>query len=236
MNDKVLIACEESQTITKAMRSIGIEAYSCDILDCSGGHPEWHIKGDAIEQAYSGKYGMMIAHPECTYLTVTGNKWFYHPEDKDLPIEDRRPHPRFLDRKERRKNAIDFFMKLAEAPIDLIAIENPVGIMSTQYRKPDQIIQPYHFGDPHAKKTCLWTKGLPGLLHTDVVEPEYVTYKSGKRMAKWYSEAVNLPKEERSKLRSKTFQGIADAIANQWGRFFLSELYIKNNNVLKEAS
>lgn len=212
---KILVACEESQTITKELRKLGHEAFSCDIQPCSGGHPEWHIQGDVLEQLDKG-WDMMIAHPPCTYLTVTGNKWYYHPDDKDLPLEERRPHPKFPNRREHRQESIDFFMALANAPIEKIAIENPVGIMSSNWRKPDQIIQPYEFGDPHAKKTCLWLKGLPKLEPTDIVEPEYVTYKSGKRMAKWYHDAASLPPDERAKLRSKTFPGIADAIAKQW--------------------
>jgi len=203
---KVLIACEESQTVCKAFRELGNEAYSCDLYECSGGHPEWHIKGDAIEEAHRGGYDLMIAHPPCTYLTVTGNRWF-KPEYAD----------RFPNRPQQREEAVEFFMKLANAPIDKICIENPLGIMSTRWRKPDQIIQPYQFGHTEAKKTCLWLKNLPPLKHTKIVEPEYITYKSGKRMAKWYSDAVKLPPEERSKLRSKTFEGIAKAMAAQWG-------------------
>jgi hypothetical protein len=214
---RILIACEESQTITKTFRGAGHEAFSCDLLPCSGGHPEWHIHGD-VTPHLKEDWDLMIAHPECTYLTVTGNKWFYHPDDKDMPVEERRPHPRFPNRREQREDAFDFFMLLANAPIDKIAIENPVGIVSTRWRKPDQIIQPYEFGDPHAKKTCLWLKNLPKLEPTNIVEPEYITYKSGKRMAKWYADAVKLPEAERKRLRSKTFQGIADAMVDQWGK------------------
>jgi len=212
---KILVACEESQTITKELRKKGHEAYSCDILQCSGGHPEWHICDD-VTNHLDENWDAMIAHPECTYLTVTGNKWYFHPDDKHLPLNERRPHPNFPNRKKDRYEAIGFFMFLANAPISRIAIENPVGIMNTIWRKPDQIIQPYEFGDPHAKKTCLWLKGLPKLVPTNIVEPEYVTFKSGKRMAKWYTDAVNLPRKERAKLRSKTFQGIAEAMVDQW--------------------
>ena len=214
---KWLIGCEESQTITKALRRRGIEAYSCDILPESGGHPEWHIQDDVVQVAYTGDYTHAIFHPPCTYLTVTGNRWFYHPEDKHLPVDERRPHPRFPDRQLQRTASVEFFMLLARAPIEHIAIENLVGIMSTLWRKPDQIIQPYEFGDPHAKKTCLWLKNLVPLSPTNIVEPEYVTFKSGKRMAKWYSDALHLPPAERAKLRSKTFEGIANGIAEQWG-------------------
>ena len=150
-------------------------------------------------------WDLAIFHPECTYLTVTGNKWF-KPEFKD----------RFPDRQKQRVDAIEFFLKLATSNIPRICIENPVGIMSTTWRKPDQIIQPYEFGHIEAKKTCLWLKNLPKLKPTKIVEPEYVTFKSGKRMAKWYCDAVKLPKEERTLLRATTFQGIADAMAEQW--------------------
>jgi len=212
---KILIACEESQVLTKAFRENGHEAYSCDIQDCSGGHPEWHIQDDVVNVIDNG-WELMIAHPPCTYLTVTGNRWFYHPKDKHLPTEKRRPHPRFPDRRERRQEAVNFFMLFANSKVPKIAIENPVGVMSTLWRKPDQIIQPYEFGDPHAKKTCLWLKNLPKLEPTKIVEPEYVTYKSGKRMAKWYHDAASLPPDERERVRSKTFEGIAKAMVEQW--------------------
>jgi len=213
---KILVACEESQTITIALRRAGFEAYSCDILPPSGGHPEWHLQGDAIKEAYSGKYTAMIAHPPCTYLTVTGNKWFFHPDDKHLPTNERRPHPKFPNRRQDREDGVKFFADLLNAPIRQIAIENPVGIISTRIRKPNQIIQPYEYGDPHAKKTCLWLKNFSKLQSTKIVEPEYVTFKSGKRMAKWYVDAAKLSGKERACLRSKTFPGIADAIVTQW--------------------
>lgn len=203
---KVLIACEESQEVCKAFRELGHEAYSCDILDCSGGHPEWHIKGDVLKQLDKG-WDLIIAHPPCTYLTVTGNRWFNIEKYGEKAIK----------RHQDRKDAIKFFMKLANANCDRIVIENPVGVMSTHWRKSDQIIQPYHFGHPEAKKTALWIKGLPKLKPTKKVEPEYLKYASGKRMAKWYANAWRLPKEERTKLRSKTFSGIAKAMAEQWG-------------------
>lgn len=208
---KILIACEESQTVCKAFRDRGIEAYSCDIQECSGAHPEWHITGDALKEAYSGKYDAMIAHPPCTFLTVTGNKWM-KPEFRD----------RFPDRPQQREDAIEFFMALYNAPIDNIAVENPVGIMSTTFRKPDQYVHPYHFGDPHSKKTGLWLKGLPKLKHTEIVEPEMYTYKDGRKDPIWHVESMKLPPAERSRVRSKTFQGMADQMAKQWGDFLLS--------------
>lgn len=205
-NKKVLVACEESQTVTIALRNKGIEAYSCDIKDASGGHPEWHIKGNAIFEAYSGKYAMMIAHPPCTYLCVSGNAWFA-----------KKHRARFPNRQEKRQLAIDFFIKLYNAPIPHIAVENPVGVISTNFRKPDQYVQPYEFGDPHSKKTGFWLKGLPLLKSTNIVEPIWTVFKNGKRMAKFFNDAASLSPVERSRIRSKTFPGIAEAIASQWG-------------------
>ena len=133
---KILVACEESQVVTIALRKVGHEAFSCDLLPCSGGHPEWHIQEDVLKHL-GGGWDMMIAHPECTRLTVTANKW-YKPEFAD----------RFPNIQQEREEAVDFFMRLATADIPRIAIENPIGIMSTRWKKPSQIIQPYQFGDP----------------------------------------------------------------------------------------
>jgi site-specific DNA-cytosine methylase len=195
---KALIACEESQEVTIEMRKVGIEAYSCDTQPCSGGHPEWHIQGD-VTPLLDKDWDMIIAFPPCTHLASSGAKWF------DQKQKDGR-----------QQQGIDFFMKFANAKCQKVAIENPVGIMSSKWRKPDQIIQPYQFGEPFSKKTCLWLKGLPQLKHTKVVDGgERVKYSSGKTMAKWFA---NASKKERSKIRSKTFHGIAEAIANQWGK------------------
>jgi site-specific DNA-cytosine methylase len=203
---KILIACEESQTITKEYRKLGLEAYSCDVLDCSGGHPEWHIKGDAIKEAYSGKYDLMIAHPPCTYLAVSGNRWLYN-KDK-------------TKNKERWKNrelALDFVRELMNAPIKKIAIENPISCISSQIRKPDQIIQPYMFGDVATKTTCLWLKNLQPLKSTNIVEPIWITTEKGNRFNKLHYDTYLLPKKDRWKVRSATFPGIAKAMAEQWG-------------------
>jgi hypothetical protein len=221
----VLVACEESQAVCKAFREKGHEAYSCDIIECSGGHPEWHIKGDVlpllngnctfrVQDPTEGKktiwdrWDMIIAFPPCTYLTVTGNRWFNVERYGEKAIQ------RHKDREE----AIQFFMAFANADCDRIAIENPVGIMSSEWRKPNQIINPWQFGDAFEKKTCLWLKGLPELTPTNIVEiPPRKRFDSGKSMPSWYAEAWHLPKEERAKLRSKTFPGIAKAMADQWG-------------------
>lgn len=201
---KILIACEESQTVCKAMRARGHEAYSCDILPCSGGHPEWHIQGDVLEQLNKG-WDMIIAHPPCTYLTVTGNKWF----KPEFAVK-------FPNRIEQRKEAIAFFLQIYNAKCDKIAIENPVGIISTVFRKPDQYIHPYYFGDPHSKKTGLWLKGLPKLVATKIVEPKFYVYKDGRKDPVWHFESIKMKPAERQRFRSKTFQGIADAMAEQW--------------------
>ena len=219
----VLVACEESQAVCKEFRKKGHNAYSCDILDCSGGHPEWHIKGDVLplingvctfitmdgqEHRVSEKWDIIIAFPPCTYLTVTGNRWFN--------VE--RYGEKAIKRKKDREDAIKFFMSFANADCEKISIENPVGIMSSEWRKPNQIINPWQFGDAFEKKTCLWLKDLPKLTPTNIVEiPQRKKFNSGKTMASWYAEAWHMPKEERAKFRSKTFPGIAKAMAEQWG-------------------
>ena len=204
---KVLVACEESQAVCKEFRKLGHEAYSCDIVHCSGGHPEWHLQQDVLP-LLKEKWDMIIAFPPCTYLTVTGNRWFNIDRYGEKAIQ----------RHKDRKDAIDFFMAFANADCEKIAIENPVGIMSSEWRKPNQIINPWQFGDAFEKKTCLWLKGLPELKPTNIVEiPPRKMFDSGKSMPSWYAEAWHLPKEERAKLRSKTFPGIARAMAEQWG-------------------
>ena len=217
---KVLIACEESQRVCMAFRARGHEAYSCDIIDCSGGHPEWHIQQDVVpllngncsfktnddvNHTIGGEWDLIIGHPPCTYLTVSGNRWFNVEKYGDKALE----------RIKLREEAKDFFMKIANAQCARIAIENPVGVMSTAWRKPDQTIHPYYFGDPFEKRTCLWLKGLPLLKKTnEVTPPARVQYNGGTSMPEWYA---NAPKAERSKIRSKTFPGFAQAMAEQWG-------------------
>ena len=202
---KILVACEESQAVTKHLRVLGHEAFSCDILPCSGGYPEWHYQQDVFEVIEKG-WDMMIAFPPCTHLASSGARHFKQ------KIADGR-----------QQQGIDFFMKLINADIDRIAIENPIGVMSTKYRKPDQIIQPYQFGDKAQKSTCLWLKNLPKLESTDVVDKgeffEFISKKGiKKRMPMWYYKALQDAKtpQQRSTLRSKTFDGIARAMATQW--------------------
>lgn len=227
MNKKlfVLVGCEESQTITKAFRALGHEAFSCDLLPCSGGRPEWHLQMDVFEAIESRIWDLAIFHPPCTYLSTSGALWMYHPEDKYLPFAERRPHPQFPNRRQQQADALGFVRKLMEANIEHTAIENPVSVISSQIRKPDQIIQPWQFGDEATKSTCLWLKNLPFLRPTQIVgKGERTTYKSGKSHPAWYADAISKAKspEERRTLRSKTFQGIADAIAEQWSEFILN--------------
>lgn len=207
----ILIGCEESQRICIAFRKRGFEAYSCDLLPCSGGHPEWHLQMDVFEAVKLKQWDLFIAHPECTRLTVAANRW-YAPEYSD----------RFPNIQKEREDAINFFMRIVNVDISCKAIENPIGIMSTIYRKANQIIQPYEYGDPERKSTCLWLYGLPKLKPTNIVEPEIITFESGKTMSKCHVESFGLEKEERRRVRSITFDGIANAMAHQWGDFLLS--------------
>jgi len=230
---RILVACEESQAITKELRKLGHDAYSCDLLPCSGGHPEWHFQEDVFkiienhggilqngeENISTDQWEMMIAHPPCTFLAVSGARWYYHPEDKDMPVQNRRPHPKFPNRVNDRDEALEFFIKLNEAPIEKIAVENPVGIVNTKYKKPNQTVPPWMFGDEASKVTCLWLKNLPKLEPTKIVgKGERVILSSGKSLPKWYSDALTQAKSaaERRTLRSKTFEGMAKAMAEQW--------------------
>ena len=206
---KVLIACEESQEVCKAFRELGHEAYSCDILQCSGGHLEWHIQDDVLKHLDDG-WDLMIAHPPCTDLAVSGARHF-----KEKIANGSQ------------QQSIDFFMKLINANIPKIAVENPIGIMSSKFRKPDQIIQPYQFGHNVSKSTCLWLKNLSKLEHTNVVDKgefkEWIDKKGNKkRQHIWYYNALR--QKNTGGLRSKTFTGIAKAMANQWGNDIVNKL------------
>lgn len=220
---KVLVACEESQRVCIEFRKKGHEAYSCDVIDQSGGHPEWHIMQDVIpllngncefkttdgeNHKIKGQWDMIIAFPPCTYLTVTGNRWFNVNLYGDKAIK----------RENLREKAVRFFMTFVNCNCDNVAIENPIGVMSTRYKKPSQIVQPYMFGDPERKSTCLWLKGLNPLKPTNIVEPEIISYKNGKGTdSPWHMNTIGLNPAERAKARSKTFLGIAKAMADQWG-------------------
>jgi hypothetical protein len=202
---RILVACEESQAVTIELRKLGHEAFSCDLLPCSGGYPEWHYQQDVFEVINKG-WDMMIAFPPCTDLAVSGARHF------ERKVADGS-----------QQKSIKFFMDLVNAPIDKIAIENPIRIMSKIYQKPNQIVQPWQYGDKAQKSTCLWLKNLPNLVPTNIVDKgeffEFVSKKGEKkRMPMWYYEALQKAKspEERRTLRSKTFKGIAEAMANQW--------------------
>jgi hypothetical protein len=201
---KILIACESSGTVREALRNLGHDAWSCDLLPADDGSPH-HIQGDAIEAAYSGEWGMMIAHPPCTYLTVSGLHW-----NKRVP-----------GRAAKTEEALTFVQKLMDAPIEKIAIENPVGAISTRIRKADQYIQPYEFGDDASKKTGLWLKNLPPLVSTVDRFPGRIVEHNGKQVERWSNQTDSgqnrlAPSPDRWKERSKTYPGIADAMAHQW--------------------
>lgn len=195
---KVLIACEFSGTVRDAFAKLGHDAWSCDLEPSDV--PGNHYQGDMFDIINEG-WDLMIAHPPCTHLAVSGARHF----------EKKRADGR-------QQQGIDFFMKVINAPIHKMAVENPIGIMSSIYRKPDQIIQPWEYGHKTTKATCLWLKDLPLLKPTNIVEKgEFVTFSSGKRMSKWYADSAKHSPKEREKIRNKTFQGIADAMADQWG-------------------
>lgn len=227
---KVLVACEESQRVCIEFRKRGHEAYSCDIEPCSGGHPEWHIMQDVIpllngkcifetvdglKHEIKEKWDLLIAFPPCTYLTSAGTRHF---STRVNPIE------KVEERKKEREKAVQFFMEFANADCDKIAIENPVGYMNTHFRKPNQIIHPYYFGDPFAKRTCLWLKNISELQPTNMLpkpEPMYVCQGEkckGKKIG-WCEgvKGTSGGQKGRAKARSKTFPGIARAMAEQWG-------------------
>jgi hypothetical protein len=203
---KILIACEYSGAVRDAFIKQGHDVMSCDLLPTDSPGP--HYQGSVFDVLNDG-WDMMIAHPPCTFLAVSGNRWLYN-KDKS----------RNEERWRNREEGLDFVRALMNAPIDKIVIENPVSCISSEIRKPDQIIQPWQFGDEAQKTTCLWLKNLPKLEPTKIVSKgEFTTFKSGKRHPKWYADALATAKTkaERQKLRSKTFQGIADAMAEQWG-------------------
>jgi hypothetical protein len=206
---KILIACEESQAVCIEFRKRGHDAFSCDIQNCSGDYPQWHIFGDVIEQLDKG-WDMMIAFPPCTHLAVSGAAWFEQKRNDG-----------------RQQQGIEFFMKIVNAPIPKIAIENPIGIMSKIYRKPDQIIHPYYFGDEFQKSTCLWLKNLPKLFHQKKVDlfSDHITHTNPGDFFEWVDKKTGRKKRQPmwmfktigdGKTRSKTYPGIAKAMAKQW--------------------
>lgn len=233
---KVLVACEESQAVCKAFRKMGHEAYSCDIQDCSGGRPEWHLKEDVLGVIKREKWDMIIAFPPCTYLTNTANVWLRHPDDAASknggvvkPLNECRPHPKHPRRREQREDAAKFFLEIAKSDCPRICIENPIGYMNENqwmlenFTKPP-VMHPYHFGDPVRKATMFWVKGLPVLKETNNVKHlvKLVKYesKSGKKITfdESYLKGVKRSKAGESSVeRSKTYNGVALAMAQQWG-------------------
>lgn len=217
---RVLVACEESQRVCIAFREKGHEAYSCDIQECSGERPNWHINGDVLPllngncsfitqdgqtHYINGKWDLIVAHPPCTRLCSSGQRWLFWGSDEYK-----------AKKKKDQEDAIKFFMQFVNADCEKIAIENPVGIMSRIYRKPDQIYNPYDFeGETECKKTCLWLKGVKPLKHTQVLPKEKRTQRIWKAHFDGKQLAWNAP--ETAKLRSKTPWGVAQAMADQWG-------------------
>ena len=209
---KVLVACEESQEVCKAFRKLGFEAYSCDIQECSGDYPDWHIKGDAITEAYSGKYDMMIAHPPCTFMSKAGARWMY-------PTAGNLSQERF----EKSQEAKDFFMKLLKAPIKYIAVENPTPLKVVGLPIHSQAIQPYEYGHPYSKRTLLWLRNLQPLEPTETLDsytPYLPSNTGGKKRGQSYSRGTS----KNAKESSKTFKGVAEAMANQWGAVLKDKL------------
>lgn len=231
---KVLVACEESQRVCTAFRERGHEAFSCDILECSGGHPEWHIQGDVIRiingnitfvtsdykiHTIRTKWDLIIAHPPCTYLSNAGTRHFSLKCNSEEKVKARI---------QQREKAYEFFMKIINADCEKIVVENPVGYINSHYRKPDQIVHPYYFAKDESdkdnyclKRTCLWIKGVEKLnINKNIVKPKPVKFSTGNKTflkpLNW-CECVSGSYEERQRNRSKTFPGIAKAMAEQWG-------------------
>ena len=219
-DSRILIACEESQIVTNEFRKLGFyNTFSCDLLPTSGGHPEWHIVGDAVKEAYSGKYDMMIAHPPCTYMSRAGARWMY-PTAGNL----------CQDRYAKAMEAKDLFLQLLNAPIEYIAIENPTPLKVVELPKQDQAIQPYEYGHEYSKRTLLWLKNLPPLKPTDIksnYKPYLPSNTGGKKRGQKY-QFVNITQKE----SSKTFSGVAKALAFQYGNFIKSGIKIKDWNNL----
>jgi len=217
----ILVACEESQAVTIELRKLGHNAFSCDVIDCSGGHPEWHIKQDVLPllngncsfktedgqvHTINGKWDMIIAHPPCTRLCNSGQRWLH------WGTEEYRNK-----KKQEQKEAIGFFMNFVNADCDKIAIENPCGIMSTHYRKPDCTYNPYDFkGETECKKTCLWLKGIPPLKPTRDTPLPKESRTQGIWKAHFGNKKLAWNDPETAKFRSKTPIGVAQAMAEQW--------------------
>ncbi len=208
---KVLVACEYSGIVRDAFTRLGHDAWSIDIIPTES--KGQHIQDDVLNHL-DKDWDLMVAHPPCTYLCVTGTGWLYHPDDKHLDKRIRRPHPKFPNRRQQQKEALEFVQKLMDAPIEKICIENPVSVISSKIRKPNQYVQPYEYGHLECKKTGLWLKNLPTLTPTKNLKKETLSLPKGQRCKNlWHP-----PSKDRGKIRSKFFTGIADAMAEQWGR------------------
>lgn len=206
---KVLVACEYSGVVREAFRARGHDAWSCDLLPADDGSP-YHLQGDVLQYIDGGGWDLMIAHPPCTYLTVAGNRWLYNSDGT-----------RNVERWENRRKALRFVRELMDAPIPRVCIENPVSVISSEIRKPDQCVQPYQFSHNASKKTCFWLRGLDPL----PIDPEKFhppEYHNERGLPRWANQSPSganhlPPSEDRWKLRSVTYQGIADAMAEAWG-------------------
>ena len=211
----ILIGCEESQVVTMAFRALGHNAFSCDLKPCSGGHPEWHLQMDVFEAIAMNDWDLGIFFPDCTYLTCSA-EWAY----KDGPYHQKVKPGTLVGepRRQARNGAEKFFLALYNSKIPRVAIENPIGVMSSRFRKPDQVIQPHYFGDDASKGTCLWLKNFPGLIHVkepNLFEKETTWVSEGKVVNGYPAWMFNNDKKH----RSKTFPGIAKAMATQWGEY-----------------
>ena len=206
---KVLIACEESQTTCKAFRALGHEAYSCDIQDCSGGHPEWHFKQDVLPLLRE-PWDLIIAHPPCTFMSKAGARWMYPTAGT---ISD--------ERYQLSQEAKAFFMEFWNCPCPHLAIENPVPLQIVGLPKPTQAIQPYEYGDPYSKKTLLWLRGLPELRPTKVLK-EHTPWMPSNTSGFAHGQGGSRGIAHDQRMASKTFEGIAAAFADQWSKYLLN--------------
>ena len=234
---KVLVACEESQTVTKAFRKKGFEAYSCDMQGESGGHPDWHIKGDALKEVNSGQYDLIIAHPPCTFLSKAGARWMHSKKTSTLEVQLPEGKTKMVTPKryEKALKAREFFMAMVNAPARFIAVENPTPLKVCNLPPHTQAIQPYEYGHSYSKRTLLWLKGLPQLEPTNIIPKEEVvpylpSNTGGKKRGETYHYTSISQKES-----SKTFEGVAKAMAEQWGRVLVMDLWNQLGKVHVDA-
>jgi len=230
---KVLIACEESQVFTKIFRELGHEAYSCDIKNCSGGRPLWHIKANALEVAYDQPWDLMIAHPPCTFLSGAQRGWLSHRDDSHKPFFERRDHPKFVNRRENSLEALEFVNALSNSPIEHIAIENPCGLLNQEIWRDllcgywpqfmlerPQTLQPFQFGDEIQKRSCFWLKNLKPIStiidKKDYQKGEMITLKNGKKIPKWFNKSFKTAEERRTHRSKNLYPKMSKALATQF--------------------